>query len=201
MTDLTINDNKIISTATGASSTVRGIIVTCAEDTLTGVQVSGNYINIVDDSAAEVGISFTGAGNPDKVTITDNNCLACTQAFLMSVAMTEIQIRNNQFVSYQDGLANVEQEDCNAVIANTSSGGTATSVLPASLPGLNYKFLKTVNQIFRVDPDGTDVIRGGGAGKYLQLDAAATASMVELECFVSGTWEITNAYGTISFEA
>ena len=84
------------------------------------------------------------------------------------------------------------------IIDNVGSGGTVVYNLPISTVGMEYGFARAENQTMQINPDGTEVIRGGGAGKYLSLDALGTS--VTLRCYIAGTWEIIRTNGTTSFE-
>jgi hypothetical protein len=95
-------------------------------------------------------------------------------------------------------------EDSYKQINNASATGTVIFNLPDATSsstnnpfGLVYKIYRLVNQIVRIEPLGTNVIRGGNAGKYLQLDNNAS---VELICETSGAWEVINSNGTYTFE-
>lgn len=77
-------------------------------------------------------------------------------------------------------------------------GSNVTATLPVSVAGLEYQFQKVTAVTFRVDPNGAEVIRGGGAGKYLQLTAQGDA--VHLCCYTAGTWDIVSSNGAFTFE-
>jgi hypothetical protein len=81
---------------------------------------------------------------------------------------------------------------------NNGAGGTITFALPDARAGKEYSFHRISPQTVRIDPNGTDVIRGGGAGKYLSLDT--NGANVTLRCVVTNTWEILSSYGTLSYE-
>lgn len=73
------------------------------------------------------------------------------------------------------------------ILTNTGAAGTVTLTLPAALAGMRYRILRTADYALRVDPNGTETIRGGSAGEYLQLDLGDS---VELVCLTNGQWEI-----------
>lgn len=83
-------------------------------------------------------------------------------------------------------------------ITNRGTGGTVTHALPAATVGLEYTFDRMITQTMRIDPNGAEVIRGGGAGKYLSLDS--DGAVVRLRCVIAGFWEIFSAVGTYTFE-
>lgn len=74
-----------------------------------------------------------------------------------------------------------------------------TNALPAATAGLDATFVNESASIvaWRLDPSGSEVIRGGGAGKYLSLASGASA---RLRCFTAGKWEILWSSGTTAFE-
>lgn len=80
---------------------------------------------------------------------------------------------------------------------NDGATGAVTVSLPAGRQGLTARFAKTTNQTFRIDPNGTETIRGGAAGKYLQLtnlgDSVTLAWDVD-----TGVWEIVTQSGGVS---
>lgn len=83
--------------------------------------------------------------------------------------------------------------------SNEGDTGTIVFALPAATVGQTYHFIRIATQSLRVDPDGTETIRGnGGAGNYAQLDADGDS--MTLMCFEIGNWEILYYRGTISFE-
>lgn len=83
-------------------------------------------------------------------------------------------------------------------ITNQATAATTTASLPAAAAGLNYRFIRTVSQTFRVDPNGTDTFRAGGAGKYISLDSNGT--VIDIVCIRPGTWEVFVRSGTVSYE-
>lgn len=83
-------------------------------------------------------------------------------------------------------------------MTNRGSGGTVVYSLPAAVSGLQYSFARVAGNAMQIDPNGTEVIRGGGAGKYLQLGADGTS--VTLVCRVAGTWDFVQSNGSTSFE-
>jgi len=83
--------------------------------------------------------------------------------------------------------------------SNPGAFTTTEYNLPLATAGLEYSFVRVApGQIIRIDPDGNDVIRGGGSGKYLSLDS--DGCFVTLHCYISGYWEIIDKSGMTSFE-
>lgn len=94
---------------------------------------------------------------------------------------------------------NIEVQFTGRCFSNIGASGTTTLNLPAAVIGQRYEFIRTDSHDMRIEPDGSEVIRGGGAGKYLELDTDGDS--VVLECFVDGKWEIMASNGTLAFEA
>lgn len=101
--------------------------------------------------------------------------------------------------------ATLTVNDSGAVISNLGASGAATWVLPAALPGLEFRFAVKVAQQLRIDPAGTETIElpstaaQGAAGKYLVADAIG--EFIHLRCLVAGTWSVVNYAGTWTAEA
>ena len=86
-----------------------------------------------------------------------------------------------------------------SLFANVGASVIITGSLPSATVGLEYWFVrKNAANDFRVDPDGTETINGGGAGKFLELDADGES--VALKCVFAGFWNIIASNGTLSFE-
>lgn len=84
--------------------------------------------------------------------------------------------------------------------SNHNAGGMVTFSLPVGVIGMSYEFIRVTSQIVRIDPSGNQIIRGGGPGKYLQLDN--DGDNVHLMWLNPGIWEIAcGCKGTPSFEA
>jgi len=89
--------------------------------------------------------------------------------------------------------------DIGKKFSNFGAVGAIEADLPAGQAGLKYTFRRIANASFRVDPNGSESIRGGGAGKYLQL--GANGDFVTLEWDTSSSvWEILETRGTLSYE-
>jgi len=82
--------------------------------------------------------------------------------------------------------------------SNKGAGATITFSLPAATVGQTYHFIRLATQSLRADPQVTETVRGGAAGKYMQLDADGDSAT--LMCLETGKWEIICYRGTISFE-
>lgn len=79
---------------------------------------------------------------------------------------------------------------------NSGAGATTTFTLPAAKAGMEYSFIAAAAAV-RAEPSGSESIRGGGAGKYLEIPAGGGAT---LRCVADGSWEIFLSRGTLAFE-
>lgn len=95
----------------------------------------------------------------------------------------------------------------NRTIPTGWSGHTITNIdnasgvvwsLPPAVPGLEYTIVRSNIFFINLDPNGTELIRGGAPGKYLAL--ASDGANVRLRCLTAGTWEIISSSGTLLFE-
>jgi hypothetical protein len=83
-------------------------------------------------------------------------------------------------------------------ITNGGASGTITATLPTATVGDYCFFCRNIAQTFRVDPNGSEIIGTGGAGKYLELGSLGAA--VELRCVYAGVWMVTGQQGTVTYE-
>lgn len=90
------------------------------------------------------------------------------------------------------------------MISNGSAVGAIMPVLPSASAGnialgLGPMTFLNVNSAgtFRVDPNGTDIVRGGGAGKYVDLALGSSMTIIPTS---PGVWQIVSSYGTVTFE-
>jgi hypothetical protein len=82
-------------------------------------------------------------------------------------------------------------------IGNLGIGGSAVWDLPAAVPGLSYRFVRNDAQVFDIDPNGTELIRGGTAGQLLRMNTAG--NQVVLACYIAGIWEVESSQGSYTF--
>lgn len=161
--------------------------------------MKGNlYLNKIQ---ALTDINLWGGSNPITYTSTD----ADARVFVSDVTASNID--NYNLVSGVNGVKTfaasnspvaVYQQYSGLVLTNQGSGGTVVYNLPPATVGLQFGFAQVVSNNMQIDPNGTESIRGGGAGKYLQLGAVGTS--VTLVCRVAGIWDIIQSNGTTSFE-
>ena len=83
-------------------------------------------------------------------------------------------------------------------IGNLGIGGTAVWQLPAATPGLAYRFVRNDStQTFDIDPNGSEIIRGGTAGQMLRMNT--NGNQVVLACYIAGIWEVESSQGAYTF--
>ena len=83
------------------------------------------------------------------------------------------------------------------IFTNEGASAAVTFTLPAATAGLKFTFVRVASQAIYIDPSGTELIRGGGAGKYILLEGNGT--FIEMCCAIDGTWDWI-ARGTTSHE-
>jgi hypothetical protein len=85
-------------------------------------------------------------------------------------------------------------------VTNASAGALITYTLVAASTdrvGWRFRFEVTGSGGIAIDPNGTDLIRGGTAGQY--LTSTTIGDNVEIECDSATSWKIVSRYGTWSF--
>lgn len=86
--------------------------------------------------------------------------------------------------------------------STTGAGATKTWTLPAAIAGMKLTLINgatTASSKLLIDPDGTEIIRGLGAGVALQLNSLGASC--RLECLVAGKWEVTSIEGETNLPA
>ena len=121
-----------------------------------------------------------------------------TEEFLTWLDDGEASFRVSNVVTESADFTILSEQNGTA-FSNEGSSGIITGTLPVAAVGLEYVFVRneTGNDL-RVDPNGTETIRGGGAGKYLELNADGESAT--LKCFKLLEWEVIASNGTLSFE-
>lgn len=82
-------------------------------------------------------------------------------------------------------------------LTNYGATQVVTFTLPAATVGLRYSFTRRAGYAVRIDPNGTETIDEGGAGKYLSIEYRG---QVDIECLTSGEWEVTGGSGLYVME-
>jgi hypothetical protein len=139
------------------------------------------------------------------LSVHDENALSTSGSDLIDIDTTNVTLTDSSFkdnlfdVPVNNSISTVTYKQVNTVMSNEGAGALRTYSLPVALAGISYSFTRITSQDVRVDPDGTETIGMGGAGKYIQL--GADGDFIKIECFTSGQWELTQSLGTITFEA
>jgi hypothetical protein len=193
-----------ISNPTGTVLTVYGFNSTNAplQDTLTLYFQDSNII-IYRDGAGAVVNAITLAGNLDWRPMNgDTLTLRKGRITASNVYWEEVsRAEKNKVVNIASATYDLYSGDGNRVFTNSGATGQVDLLLPdtnSTTIGTTITFVKNEPQTFRIDPFGTEAIRGGGAGKYLQL--TNTGDSVTLYNSVNNRWEILTSYGPYTFE-
>jgi hypothetical protein len=104
----------------------------------------------------------------------------------------------NEFTRQEADSASIDADLSGGTFSNNTAVGGVEYSLPTTVVGLKFTFVRISSNYIRLDPNGTEQIRGGGAGKYLSLDS--DGANVTLQCVVANIWEIVSTSGTTSFE-
>lgn len=93
----------------------------------------------------------------------------------------------------------VTYDDTGKVYTNTGASATVEFDLPIGRVGLAFDFVRVASQLVRIDPNGTDIIGTGGAGKYLEMQS--DNSLISLRCYSANEWVVVSETGTNVYEA
>lgn len=209
-TDVSICDNFIYENDnSSATTTIVGIDIDVnAGTTLSRLTLNNNKAYINHSTADEIGIRLDIDGTLTTLFCTGNDCAGVPSKpfyVLDPTNITDFEIGNNFFWGpiIETGTTNItslEFYHTDGRFTNNGANGNGDGFsLPVAQAGLKYTFVAVDNFDLYVRPDGTDTIRGGGAGKYLNLDTQGDS--VVLECFIANEWEIVGGYGTYAYEA
>jgi len=93
--------------------------------------------------------------------------------------------------------ADIEATDTRKTYTNVGSALDTTFSLPVAAAGLEFRFVRVATQWIRLLPDGTEIVGGGTAGQYLEMQT--DGSVVHLKAFTTGIWSMMSATGTIAY--
>lgn len=214
LSELSLFGNEIYDDGNCAATTrIKGIRLSVSSTrTVNRLRIADNKISISHASIAEFGIDLSNSG-----TITDFQCVnndlsgvpASTttypifdQGVFSAAGYTgKIEISGNlgwgPVYALPNSAFNIEAYHCGTTFTNAAYSQARTVTLPVSVPGLWYSFQAIADFDLQIDPDGSEVIRGGTAGQYLSLDTLGDS--VTLRCFAAGTWEIVCGYGSYTY--
>lgn len=93
----------------------------------------------------------------------------------------------------------ISSADSGKAISNNTATANLTWPLPPAVVGRIYEIRNDTDAYtLTIDPDGTDRIAYGGAGKYLRL---LVRGSVVIECRTAGRWELARDVGVQEIEA
>lgn len=97
-----------------------------------------------------------------------------------------------------NGDYSVRERESGMTFGNINTTATRTCTLPEAKTGMEYSFCQTGTNDLIVDPDGIELFRGQGAGKYVKI--SSQGGTLHLKCHTAGIWDIVSQSGTISYE-
>jgi len=154
------------------------------QDNILFKNVYNNYDILVKNSAADVRLPY--------VATTELLNVKCANLTALNGSAQPLTILRG--VSSPD---TVQTGWTGKTIGNLGVGGAALWNLPAAVPGLTYHFVRNDSQVFDIDPNGTELIRGGTAGQLLRMNTAG--NQVVLACYIAGIWEVESSQGAYTF--
>jgi len=134
------------------------------------VTINGLTATTAPDLDDELELQLAGGGASRKV----------TRRYLLAAART----LNPKTSGYT-----INATDTGEIFTNAGASAAITGALPAAAAGLEVTAVRVADYEHRLDPDGTDTISGGGAGKYLSI---LTTGSVTLRCVVANAWIVVS---------
>lgn len=192
----------------GSTSTINGGII--VQNSTTYTTTPGNVL--IDTPAIRDDDGFLNAASLAAIRVNgewDNTLIvdpfaAHASATITSIASTAKAVRvvytTPSIFSLAVDTTQTDGRHIGRTVTNGGASGTITFTLiaaSANLVGWRVRFEVTVAQQFRIDPNGTNLIRGGTAGQYHV--SSTIGDNVELECDSATTWKIVSRYGTWTF--
>jgi hypothetical protein len=106
-------------------------------------------------------------------------------SFKLTTADFREFIKPSGTLAVTDGQV-LSESDIQRSLTNLGAGASVTATLPPAVQGLTVIVTKIESHTFRLDVNGTDFIRGGNTGGYLEI----VEGTVVLGCMENGAWEI-----------
>lgn len=102
-------------------------------------------------------------------------------------------------VAYTGGAATVTLTAgmTNQLSSNIGATGIKTLQLPAATVGQRHGALRSANYAMRFEPNGSETIGDGAAGKYLELQSRGDSWV---QCFAAGVWEPVGGSALTNYE-
>lgn len=158
-------------------------------DSLATVMAAGYFNAVVDKLGVGDVIMVNAAGTPWTLAVTANSGSAITVGDASANAPITAKA-----VDFAVGAADTAK----TTFTNVGAVATVTGTLPAATAGMEVAFYRSATQTLRVEPNGSNTIGAGGAGKYLSIDT--DKGYVRLRCIVAAHWVVVDSAGTITFE-
>jgi hypothetical protein len=150
---------------------------------MTAEQVIGRVLN----RANITGLSnFTAHSSVD---VTNDRFIVWDASGAAFVTMTASQIINNLWNGPHTAMTTTPQTlastDSGKVFSNTGAALAITVNLPAATVGLRFSFVRAANYNITLDGNGSETINGN------LTYTLSSAGRVDIECYVAGTWVVT----------
>lgn len=187
--DVTFRDLKVVNNTTDNASLDLKLLTPSLKGALTldNVQVP----KAIDVFGGSSPASFASVSTGARFFVTNVSCTNLDDYAIASLVGLRVIQANASPVT----VLNIYREH---KITNFGASGTVLYNLPAALVGMEYSFARVVAQAMHMVPNGSEIIQGGGAGKYMSLDSDGAS--VTLYCYITGTWSVYRVNGTTSFQ-
>lgn len=170
-------------------------------------QAIGMVSTVWDDGWLRLSLVFkpgdnmlTVGGDSKYLHLSGRNAITSQSLVLLWDDVSIVQINRPRQLAFTAAETLSYQAHKDLTISNEGAVGIVTLTLPAGEDNIGgrFSFVRSVTQTFRIDPDGTETIQGGGAGKYLELDTDGDSVTLE---WINNLWEIMAINGTVAYEA
>lgn len=133
-------------------------------------------------------------GTNDRFLVWDNDATAWK-------VMAASEIKNRLLSFPTEDYTSTPTTITSAMAGQRSTNRGATQViefdLPSAVVGMRYSFMRIADYAVRMDPNGTQTIGAGAAGKYLEITGRG---QVDIECLATGEWEIVGGSSIADWE-
>ena len=182
--------------------------------------------NLFDVTYTAVSVSDVGGWTTCQYNVIDNNSVSTSGTYSLIDSSTgpnrymlnhwfsgATSYTNSHYIAngnLQRAIVNkaadytIQLSDCDKILTNGGATGTVVLTLPTAVAsgsyvpyGLSFEFNQTNANTFRIEPNGTDIIGAGNAGKYMEL---TNKTAVKITCLTSGVWALEFLNGSVSYE-
>lgn len=197
----------------GHASTGTGYVIRLLSsgENYSNIEISGNEVSGIGDVGSSnfrvIDFTDSGAGTHSEFLITNNRFDGAWRDAETYVNFgdqpTGVYFGGNKFgvtgaIAFTSNDTLTDDETCGLICTNEGASGTVTLTLPPAIEGAEVSAIRVASQSFRLDPDPSDTIADGGAGKY--LDLTTDGAIVKLRCYVAGKWFIESLSGIADLE-